>query len=338
MTGTIGWYIHHHGGGHLARFRAVRPHVDADVVCFSSLREPENLPARTRWVQLQRDDLGRGSGSPSAEPTANDRLHWAPLQDPGHRHRLARIAHESLTGLTTMVVDVSVEVAVFARLLGLRVVLFTQPGDRTDAPHELAFGIADRIVAPWPEALYAPAHLRGADVVYVGGITRFDGRNGNPAPRRPDTTDRSDVLVFAGSGGTTVTRGSIDEAAAAAPGTSWTAIGLDDDSRVADPWPYLVGADVVVSFAGQNSVADLAAADARAIVLAQSRPFDEQMTTARILERAGLAITQDEWPSTQAWPEMLDRAKALRPDWSAWGIVGAAQRAARAIEETAGRG
>ena len=33
----VGWYVHHHGAGHRTRFSAVRPHLDADVVVFSSL-------------------------------------------------------------------------------------------------------------------------------------------------------------------------------------------------------------------------------------------------------------------------------------------------------------
>ena len=40
----VGWYVHHHGAGHLTRLLAVRPHLDADVVVFSSLAAPVAVP------------------------------------------------------------------------------------------------------------------------------------------------------------------------------------------------------------------------------------------------------------------------------------------------------
>ena len=76
------------------------------------------------------------------------------------------------------VVDVSVEVTLFVRLLGIPVVLIAQPGLRDDAAHQLGFRAATRIVAPWPQALLQPAHL--AEVAhktfYTGGISRYEDR------------------------------------------------------------------------------------------------------------------------------------------------------------------
>jgi len=59
-----------------------------------------------------------------------------------------------------VVVDVSVEIAVFVRLLGVPVIVMAMPGQRTDAPHVLVHQIADRIVAAWPGELYEPDWLR----------------------------------------------------------------------------------------------------------------------------------------------------------------------------------
>ncbi len=41
---AVGWYVHHHGAGHITRFLAVRPHLDAQVTVFSSLAAPDPLP------------------------------------------------------------------------------------------------------------------------------------------------------------------------------------------------------------------------------------------------------------------------------------------------------
>nr|WP_255521244.1 glycosyltransferase [Frigoribacterium sp. VKM Ac-1396] len=97
-------------------------------------------------------------------------------------------------------------------------------------------------------------------------------------------------------------------------------------------------AEVIVTWAGQNTVADLAALGARAVVVPQTRPFDEQLTTAHALDRAGLAVVATSWPADDEWPALIERARGLRPDWSAWQVEGAAARAATVVAEVAGRG
>src|SRR3712207_8569721 len=48
-----------------------------------------------------------------------------------------------------LVVDVSVEVALLARLLGVPVVLVAQRGRRDDDPHRRAYAAAAAVAAPW---------------------------------------------------------------------------------------------------------------------------------------------------------------------------------------------
>lgn len=322
MRPAVGWYVHHHGGGHLARMLAVRPHLDARVYCFSSLPEPARLPPDTVWVALPRDDTREHDREPEA-PTVDGLLHWAPLGHGGHRSRLALIASIAAEhALAALIVDVSVEVALLARILGVPVVVVAQPGTRDDEPHALAYRAATLILAPWPEALLAPPHLRGvaAKTVFTGGISRFDGREPQQRGRR--------VVLLAGQGGSAVSAAHVDEAIAAS-GSEWLLLGRGEWHE--DPWPAIAGADVVVTWAGQNAVADVAAAGARAVVIAQERPFGEQLATAAALDAAGLAVVEPVWPAGARWPEVLDRARSLRPEWSRWETAGAARRAAAAI-------
>lgn len=338
MTGlTIGWYVHHHGRGHLTRFEAIRPLIDARVVVFSSLEAPQGLPADTEWVALPRDDETEtgpsGVRDPSAsDPAAGGLLHWAPLNHAGHRSRLARIAVESLrSDVGAFVVDVSVEVAVFVRLLGIPVVVVAQPGDRSDDPHRLAYRAANRILAPWPEGLVArPTFDDGADVVHTGGISRFEGRSAVP------TESRSGIAVLLGAGGHAVTADDLDAFSAALPGETTTVLG-GPGSWQSDPWPILSTASVVVSWAGQNSIADLAIADARAVVIPQARPFGEQDEMADALATHRLATVETTWPDAWNWADVIDRARAQEPTWSTWQTTGATRRAADAITEIADR-
>ncbi|HXH33486.1 MAG TPA: glycosyltransferase [Plantibacter sp.] len=334
MTMHLGWYVHHHGRGHLTRMRAIAAHLDADITCFSTLPAPPGLPTRCAWIRLQRDDepLADDSSPAERDPSARGLLHWAPLGHQGHRDRLAVIASTlSTDGIDAMVVDVSVEVTLLARLLGVRTVVLAQPGVRTDAAHQLGFRAATAIIAPWPQRLLRPAHLEevGDRVVYVGGISRFDGRE------RPRAAERSGVVVLGGAGGSAVTEDEVASAAAAS-GRPWTTLGATPGAAwSADPWSRLCSAAVVVSWAGQNAIADLAAAGARAVVIPQSRPFEEQDATARVLDASGLAIVRSDWPAADGWAATLDEASSLEPDWSLWEVRGAAERAAAAIMSAA---
>ncbi|WP_454048720.1 glycosyltransferase [Cellulomonas sp. Marseille-Q8402] len=335
---SIAWYVHHHGQGHVGRLRAIAPHLDADVVCFSSLPEPAGLPGHCTWVRLERDDeVEPGRPEPArSEPTAHGLLHWAPLRHGGHRNRLTRMAEVAdARGVTAFVVDVSVEVTLLARLLGIPPVVIAQPGVRDDEPHALGLRVASRVIAPWPEDLLRPAHLEPVRdrTVYTGGISRFEGRT------RADD-QRAGVLLLSGRGGAAVGPAEVEAATRATPGRRWTLLGApaSPGARAAwsdDPWHELARAETVVAWAGQNSIADLAVAGARAVVVPQPRPFDEQVQTAQALHRAGLAVVEPSWPAAERWPEVLDRVATLDPDWSRWRTAGAAARAAEAVDAVA---
>ncbi|WP_058624793.1 hypothetical protein [Microbacterium testaceum] len=330
---VIGWYVHHHGFGHVARFLAVQPHLRTPVVAFSSMARPVGLDPAVDWVELPPDaDVSEAADGSvvdprDAEPTARGALHWAPHDHPGHRARLAMIARvASDQALRAFVVDVSAEVVAFARLLGLRTVSVTQPGVRTDAPHALAYALADRIIAPWPHgAVPAPGlAAHGERVVWTGGISRFDGRP-------PGVADATPSVLLLGGVLDAETRVSVT-ALLCERGWEVTAIGHDDASRVSDPWPAIGRSTVVVTAAGQNSVADLAASGARAVVIAQDRPFDEQQATADALGNWGLARRAHADVSASGLVEIIEEAAHDEPDWTRWQVAGGAARMAAAVE------
>lgn len=230
------------------------------------------------------------------------------------------------------VVDVSVEVAVFLRLLGVPVIVVALPGERTDAAHVLVHRVADHILAAWPAALNSPHWLlpHAGKTSYVGGISRFEGRA--RATGTYDGAGTSKVLLLGGAGG------GFGDATPQLQDVTWRVIGGDGGPWIADPWAEICAADVVVSHAGQNSIADLAAAGRPAVIIPQPRPFGEQQATAEVLSRHGLAATSAQWPSRDSWPHLLRRARAVDTSrWRQWQVQGAAARAAHAIEATAAR-
>ena len=103
-----------------------------------------------------------------------------------------------------------------------------------------------------------------------------------------------------------------------------------------DPWPLLCDADVVVTHAGQNAVADVAAARRPAVVIAQPRPHDEQLATARALHQAQLAVVCSSWPAPEDWNAVLDAAVRLGGSgWERWSTGTGAERAAAVLGELA---
>lgn len=324
----IGYYIHHHGYGHLARAVSISAQLRRPVTALTSRTVSHPHPF-TEIVNLPRDD----AAAVVSEPTAHGALHWAPHHDHGYGARMRALARWVADAQPeACVVDVSVEVAIFLRLLGVPVIVVALPGERTDAAHVLVHRVADHILAAWPAALNSPHWLlpHAHKTSYVGGISRFEGRARSTALY--DHSGTSKVLLLGGAGG------GLGDATPELHDVTWRVIGGDAGPWIADPWTEICAADVVVSHAGQNSIADLAAAGRPAVIIPQPRPFGEQQATAEVLSRHGLAVTSAVWPSRDSWPDVLRRARAVDTSrWRHWQVQGAAARAAHAIENTATR-
>jgi UDP-N-acetylglucosamine--N-acetylmuramyl-(pentapeptide) pyrophosphoryl-undecaprenol N-acetylglucosamine transferase len=312
----IGYYVHHQGRGHLQRMTSIAALMAEPLTVLSSLSRPDGGP---EWVQLPTDD----TGSTFVEPLANGTLHWAPRQHPGLRTRMAMIAAwiaEQAPDL--VVVDVSVEVALLCRLLGVPTVVVAMRGDRHDRPHRSAYDSAHALIATWAAEFdddrWPPAW--SDKTFHAGPISRFQARQsvsavGHDGPRR--------VLVLWGAGGSDEEGGSFTteqllRARGSAPGWAWRFAGGTGEHRVdsCDVWGLLCWADVVITHAGQNAVAEVAASRTPAIVIADARPHGEQVDTAGTLDAAGLAVGLAAWPDDDRWSALLAGALAL--DGTAW--------------------
>lgn len=321
----IGYYVHHHGQGHLHRAIALAHALDEPVTGLSSLPRPDAWAGP--WVDLPRDD----AGAAPQDVTAGGQLHWVPLGDAGLRARSAVLsAWLERDRPRLVVVDVSVEVALLVRLHGVAVVGVVLPGRRTDPPHLLGFRASSALVtfSPLPARDLLPGVP--ADVVRrvesLGAISRF-------APTEPAPVPHT-VVVLQGRGGV-LTRRTAEELALLTPGWTWTVLG-GDGRWVDDVSVVLREATVVVTHAGESALADTAAHRRPAVVVTGDRPFAEQRTTAAALEAP-------EWPAVvvphfpdDGWPVLLERAAALDGRaWSRWYDGRAAERFAGVVARVA---
>ncbi|GAA2160439.1 glycosyltransferase [Pedococcus bigeumensis] len=315
----IGYYAHHQGSGHLTRLQSIAGALDEPVWGLSSAPAPEGWGSG--WTQLARDDdpdpehLVR-----SGDPTAHGALHWVPRGHSGLARRAAEITAWVVEQQPRLVVvDVSVEVALLVRLAGVPTVVVAMPGDRRDRAHRLAYDTADALLAPWPRGTHDTAWPREwtAKAWFVGGISRFDHLTpGQPAPS--PRSQGGSVLVLWGAGGRNTSAAELEAAKAATPSWTWVerSPGVPSDIPL---WDELQRADVVVTHAGQNAVAEVAAARRPAVVVAQPRPFDEQVATARQLEAHEVAVGCESWPAADAWPGLLRHAvERGGAGWARW--------------------
>ena len=330
----IGYYAHHHGRGHVQRAECIAARLSAPMTILTSAvpGAPRADGGIADWVALARDDNGPVRGDPSAGGV----LHWAPPGHAGLRRRMATLAAWiDRAQPAAMVVDVSVEVAALCRAMGVPVVVVAMQGDRTDRAHRLGYDLADALLACWPGALADPGWPRNwtEKTCFTSAFSRFDTRITFPEPR---ASGRRRVAVLMGAGGTDVGAEQIAAAAAATPDWDWDVLG-GTAGWCADPWPVLRRADVVVTHAGQNALAEVAAARTPAVVVPQARPHGEQTATAALLDRAGLATVRRDWPAPATWPGLLDETAAADGSrWALWCPGDGAERAARLLDRIAG--
>lgn len=319
MTRPIGYYVHHHGDGHRQRAIQIASRAPDRFVLLGT-----GLEARSgglRCVDLA-DDRPDGRQAFDGADGTDDRpqaLHYAPIDHEGVRSRAAGIAGWIASARPAlMVVDVSVEVAMLARLTSTPTVYVRLTGRRDDPAHLDAFRGATALMCPFSAPLDDPGTpdwIRGK-THYAAGLT--------PEVARREV--REDVvLVVVGRGGAVGEGARIAETARAYPEFQWRVAG--PVSPVSRPPANLIllgwteaasdeiaRAGVVVGGAGNGLVNAVLAADRPFICLPEPRPYDEQFMTGRRLEALGAAVVvEGGWPPARAWSALLAEARGLDP-------------------------
>lgn len=333
---TIGYYVHHHGTGHVSRYEKIRTAMEGSGHALTALSERDI----DGGVVLPSDRV-----DPAIDPEAGGALHWAPVGS----HASARRTHCVLDWIlgarpAGMVVDVSVEMATLARLAGLATVVVRQHGNRTDQPHTLAYRSAMRLLAPFPQQLeHADTPQWVIDKTSYSGFVSEAKCSGS---HRRDVPSPSDVVVLWGTGGGRLSPRALESLAdAAAPNRVWFAgcmgerLGDEPSHRanvkhlgwVDDVAALLSRRPIVVTSAGNNTVSDAAGADCPLIVCPQARPFDEQRRHGEALDAAGACAVATPTMSCADWSAAISAARERRSTLGALAGTHGARRAADII-------
>ncbi|WP_454886659.1 glycosyltransferase [Sphingomonas oryzagri] len=316
MTRPIGYYVHHHGDGHRQRAIAIAESSRAPITLLGT-----GLAGRTGPVpaiDLPDDRLGSADfdGRDGCERPSS--LHYAPIHHEGLRQRVAMISDWiARSRPALLVIDVSVEVAMLARLASVPTVYVRLSGRRFDRPHCDAFRGAAALLAPFHADLDAertPSAIR---------------RKTFYAPQIVDTVadapiDEHVVLGVVGRGGGPSDGAWWAAAARAVPDRIWRVIGpatvpadippnLELRGWVDNADAMIARAGIVVGAAGDGLVSAVLAHRRPFICIPENRPFGEQVAKAERLAALGAAIVTRRWPEAEQWAAMLERARMLDP-------------------------
>lgn len=312
----IGYYVHHHGEGHRRRAMAIAASAPGRLTLIGTGVAELEGPFETLELPDDRivgEQAFAGIDGAGERPAA---LHYAPVHHEGVRARVRAVAGWiAMARPALMVVDVSVEIAMLARLCATPTVYVRLAGARWDEAHLDAFRGARALIAPFDrrcEEADTPGWV--LDKTHnLPGLGAATGR----AAKTGDV-----VLVAFGRGGARTTARDVSEAARATPERRWRVIGpmaepvappanLEVAGWVERAEDEIAEAGVVVGGAG-DGVLSAAAAGARPFVcVAEDRPFGEQRAKARALAKASAAVVLPAWPEAARWPRILDQAAAL---------------------------
>lgn len=292
----IVYYVHHHGSGHLQHARRLASLGIAEVVSVGTRGTDIVLPPDTDPHHRQRVD------SP---------FHWTPTT-PSVRQRFLAL-HEAFARVDPdlVMVDVSVEAAVFAHLCGWPVAHRHMPGVRDDTAHELLHHSVERLFSYYPQAVEQPGYEFGERTSWLGMLS-----DATPAPA--GLSEPRTVVVLSGAGGDGVGVPDLVRAATDTPAHQWHVLGpqrgtgqqLPDNLHlhgwVDDPRPWLERAGRVVCGAGHNTIAMVAGMHRAPVLVPEPRPHDEQLVFAQNLHRVtGVPLTtwaDADWPTLLASP------------------------------------
>ncbi|MCZ4222543.1 glycosyltransferase [Pedobacter rhodius] len=343
MSFTIAFYVHHHGSGHLMRTLQVARQLTAYKVILlgSQLQGLEEKNMENIQLIHLPADVPDTAMSDNTGTKAPDTFHYAPLNIEGIRDRMAIMAELFRKEYPLLlVVDVSVEVTLLARLCAVPTVVIRQHGLRDDLPHLMAYQSAEILLAPFSGDIYiGKKDWIYNKTVFTGGFSRFS----RAAEKTPEIAKH--VVILIGGGGTSINTSLIKNIAKACPEYIFHVVGVfkQDQSlpnlfwhgKVANPQSLLESCQFIIGNTGHNTVMEVATLNKRFIGIPEKRPFQEQKQKAESIQhRNGIKIIAVEDLTTQDWKAIFEQLSYQLPDWK--GIIdnGALFRMAQAIIDT----
>jgi hypothetical protein len=186
-----------------------------------------------------------------------------------------------------------------------------------DPTQVFAHELADHIVAHFPASLEQANYQFAAKTYYSGYMSQYAGRE----LTRSDRSAIDNVTVLLGYDNYDV---SVLKTITNDQNTPFTIVGnkldydLDKNCTLLGPVNDIskaIAGDVVISAAGQNTIAELLSLGKRLILLPEPRPYDEQVVHATVLANHHVALLAQETFSAEQWQNVLQKVNVFTPSY-----------------------
>lgn len=290
----IGYYVHHQGDGH--RQRAISIAVNFPEI-FTLIGT--NLKGRTNGlscIDLPDDNLINIKRMDHLSST-----HYTPLGEPLITQRMKKVADWIAdNNPCLMVVDVSVEIAMLARLFSIPTIYVRLAGNRFDSAHMDAFLAAEALLCPFSKQLEldkTPTWVKQKSYYFA-----------NLAPDIPKQAraQPDNLVVLLGAGGDEFTIEILISLARQLPNWSINVLGIIENNYnynlptnlhlkgwVESYINYIEQAAIVIGAAGDGVLANVLNFKKPYICVPQKRAFDEQIEKAKSLQKIGVEVIFD---------------------------------------------
>lgn len=315
---TIFYFVHAHGNGHRATFNLLYPALSVffKVIAVTTNSEITEYLSKKHAVNVLELPPKYPPGYAIPEHTFSKAFEVTPYAiEPALRAKALAEAIEHYRP-KALYCDGVPELAIMVRGMGVPVVLVHLPGNVMSDPTQVfAHELADHIIAHFPASLEQANYPFASKTYYSGYMSQYAGRELTRSDRSAihhvtillgyDNYDGSVLKTITNDQHTQFTI--IGNKQAYDLGKNCVLLGSVEDISKA------IAGDVVISAAGQNTIAELLSLNKRLILLPEPRPYDEQAVHATVLATRHVALLAEENFSTEQWQNVLLKANVFTP-------------------------
>lgn len=293
----IGYYAHSHGSGHCNYANLFSKVFGRSLTVFTDRNYSFDHGTEVVRLENENPDGTEFCRDDFPEPRA---LHYAPVnmsKITSRNHTL--LGHILRRGISLLIVDVSVEVAMLARVSSVPYAYVRLQGNRVDIPHLNAFEGASFLLAYFPMEMESPDTPKWIirKTVYLGFLSKFmfDTRL-RKRPLEFERDGRPILLHITGFGGTRPfdfkELGEHYTVYGIGPGSvsKYNGVGIENIGIVDDIGPYIEHADIVMAACGSNITSEILSLEKRFLAIPEKRHYREQEYMAENLDRLGWAV------------------------------------------------
>jgi UDP-N-acetylglucosamine:LPS N-acetylglucosamine transferase len=317
---AIFYFVHAHGNGHRATFNMLYPALSAhfEVIAITTNDEITAYLHAKHDVQVLELPPKYPADYEIPKHSFSKAFEVTPYAiEPAER---AKALAEAITHYKpkAFYCDGVPELAIMVRGMGVPVVLVHLPGNIMQDPTQIfAHELADHIVAHFPSSLEQSDYAFKSKTYYSGYISQYAGSH-LQLNERSDIDNVTILLGYDNCDESVLKNITIDE------NIHFTIIGNKRDydlnknctllSLVKNIRENLI-AEIVISAAGQNTIAELLSLHKKIILLPEPRPYDEQIIHTNVLAERNVALLAREDFGAEQWQNVLLKAKAFTPDY-----------------------